>query len=107
VLFGMHNRPKLAVGRFNVRAGPMMAGGAFFDIDVTGRARTARVPRPASTPRWWRRRSRSTLQTIVSRNVRTGRHGGAVDHAVPRRRRLQRDPQTADCRARCARSRAT
>ena len=36
-LFGMHNRPSLAVGRFAVRAGPMMAGGAFFDIRVSGK----------------------------------------------------------------------
>ena len=35
-LFGMHNRPKLPVGRFAVRAGSMMAGGAFFDIDIEG-----------------------------------------------------------------------
>ena len=35
-LFGMHNRPKLPVGQFAVRAGSMMAGGAFFDIDIEG-----------------------------------------------------------------------
>src|SRR5687767_63088 len=29
-LFGMHNRPGLALGKFNVKAGAMMAGGAFF-----------------------------------------------------------------------------
>ena len=36
-VFGMHNRPKLEVGRFAVRSGPMMAGGGFFDIRITGR----------------------------------------------------------------------
>ena len=38
-VFGMHNRPGLPLGEFAVRAGPMMAGGAFFDIRVAGRLR--------------------------------------------------------------------
>ena len=44
-LFGMHNRPKMAVGRFSVHKGPMMAGGAFFDIkfDRGGAGLIARV----------------------------------------------------------------
>ena len=36
-VFGMHNRPGLPLGKFAVRAGPMMAGGAFFDIRVIGK----------------------------------------------------------------------
>src|SRR5215469_10138373 len=36
VIFGMHNRPKLAVGKFQIRTGGMMAGGAFFDISIRG-----------------------------------------------------------------------
>src|SRR5512144_2423255 len=36
-IFGMHNRPGMPLGKFAVRAGPMMAGGAFFDIDIVGR----------------------------------------------------------------------
>ena len=35
-IFGMHNRPSLPLGEFAVRAGAMMAGGAFFDIDIDG-----------------------------------------------------------------------
>src|SRR5207247_9615538 len=35
-VFGMHNAPMLAVGKFAIRTGPMMAGGAFFDITVNG-----------------------------------------------------------------------
>jgi Metal-dependent amidase/aminoacylase/carboxypeptidase len=27
----------MALGKFAVRTGPMMAGGAFFDIDIEGR----------------------------------------------------------------------
>src|SRR3954451_1190448 len=37
VIFGMHNRPGLAVGKFQIRSGPMMAGGAIFDIAITGK----------------------------------------------------------------------
>jgi len=33
----MHNRPGLAVGKFQIRSGAMMAGSAYFDIAVTGR----------------------------------------------------------------------
>ena len=36
VIFGMHNRPNLEVGKFAVRPGPMMAGGGFFDIHIEG-----------------------------------------------------------------------
>src|SRR5580692_5289262 len=36
-IYGMHNRPGLAVGKFQIRAGAMMAGGAFFDIVITGK----------------------------------------------------------------------
>src|SRR5579884_2274063 len=36
-IFGMHNRPGLPVGKFQICPGPMMAGGAFFDIEVAGR----------------------------------------------------------------------
>ena len=32
VIFGMHNRPGLAVGKFQIRKGAMMAGGAFHAI---------------------------------------------------------------------------
>ena len=35
-VFGMHNHPGLAVGKFAIRPGTMMAGGAFFDIHVEG-----------------------------------------------------------------------
>ena len=36
-IFGMHNWPGLSVGRFAIRPGGMMAGGAFFDVTVTGK----------------------------------------------------------------------
>jgi amidohydrolase len=36
-VFGMHNRPDLPIGKFAIRPGAMMAGGAFFDITVANR----------------------------------------------------------------------
>src|SRR5579859_7992906 len=45
-IFGMHNRPGLAVGKFQIRPGPMMAGGALFDIAITGKG--AHGARPES-----------------------------------------------------------
>ena len=36
-IFGMHNRPKLDVGKFAIRSGPQMAGGGLFDIHITGK----------------------------------------------------------------------
>jgi hippurate hydrolase len=31
-VFGMHNRPSLAVGKFQIRTGPMAAGCAWFNV---------------------------------------------------------------------------
>jgi hippurate hydrolase len=36
-VFGMHNSPHLQIGNFAIRAGPMTAGGADFNIIVTGK----------------------------------------------------------------------
>ena len=48
-IYGMHNRPGMPIGEYAIRSGPTAAGGAFFDITVTGKGATARGPRPAST----------------------------------------------------------
>ena len=48
-IFGMHNAPQLAVGKFAIRTGPMMAGGAFFDVTVVGRGAHGARPERAST----------------------------------------------------------
>lgn len=36
-VFGMHNRPSAPFGQFIIRSGPMMAGGAFFDLTIDGK----------------------------------------------------------------------
>ena len=68
-IFGMHNRPSLAVGRFAVRAGPMMAGGAFFDIRVTGRGTHGARPEAGVDAALAAAQIAVSLQSIVARNV--------------------------------------
>ena len=68
-VFGMHNRPSLPVGSFAVRAGPMMAGGGFFDIRITGKGAHGARPETGVDPVIVAAHIATALQTIVSRNV--------------------------------------
>ena len=68
-VFGMHNRPSLDIGRFAVRAGPMMAGGAFFDIRITGKGAHGARPETSVDAALVAAQIAVTLQSIVSRNV--------------------------------------
>ncbi|MFM1989793.1 MAG: hypothetical protein RJA99_2750 [Pseudomonadota bacterium] len=96
-IFGMHNRPKLEVGRFCVRSGPMMAGGAFFDIDIEGRGAHGARPETGIDPIMVGTQIASALQTIVSRNVApldsavlsiTQFHSGDAYNVIPQSARL-------------------
>ena len=96
-VFGMHNRPKLPVGRFCVRSGPMMAGGAFFDIDITGVGAHGARPEVGVDSIVVGVQIASTIQTIVSRNVRpvdtavvsiTQFHAGDAYNVIPQTARL-------------------
>lgn len=69
-VFGMHNRPGLPLGQFAVRSGPMMAGGAFFDIRVSGKGAHAARPEAGIDPVLVASQITIALQSIVSRNVR-------------------------------------
>jgi amidohydrolase len=93
-IFGMHNRPGLAVGKFQIRTGPMMAGGAYFDIAVTGRGAHGARPDAAIDPVLTASHIAIALQTIVSRNVRpldsavvsvTQIHVGEAYNVIPER----------------------
>ncbi len=68
-IFGMHNRPSLEVGRFAVRSGPMMAGGAFFDIRITGKGAHGARPETGVDAALAAAQVAVSLQSIVSRNV--------------------------------------
>ncbi|HVC51249.1 MAG TPA: M20 aminoacylase family protein [Stellaceae bacterium] len=93
-IFGMHNRPGLAVGRFQIRPGAMMAGGAFFDITVSGRGAHGARPEAGIDPVVVAAHITTGLQTIVARNVRpvdtavvsvTQIHGGDAYNVIPER----------------------
>ena len=96
-IFGMHNRPGMALGKFAVRSGPMMAGGAFFDIDIAGRGSHGARPESGVDPVLVAAHVTTALQSIVSRNVRpieaavvsvTQIHGGDAYNVIPQTARL-------------------
>ena len=91
-IFGMHNRPGLAVGKFQIRTGPMMAGGAYFDITVTGRGAHGARPEAGIDPVIIASHITTALQTVISRNVRpldtavlsvTQIHAGDAYNVIP------------------------
>jgi amidohydrolase len=91
-IFGMHNRPGLAIGKFQIRTGPMMAGGGYFDITVTGRGAHGARPEAGIDPVIVASHITTALQTIVSRNVRpldtavlsvTQIHAGDAYNVIP------------------------
>jgi hippurate hydrolase len=71
-VFGMHNRPGLEVGAFAIRPGAMMAGGAFFDIKITGRGAHGARPEDSVDPVLAAAAITTALQSIVARNVKPG-----------------------------------
>ncbi|MGE0876075.1 MAG: M20 aminoacylase family protein [Burkholderiales bacterium] len=96
-IFGMHNRPHLPVGRFAVRAGAMMAGGGFFDIDITGVGSHGARPEMSVDPVLVAAHMTTVLQSIVARNVRpvdtavvsvTQIHAGDAYNVIPQTARL-------------------
>jgi len=98
VIFGMHNRPGLAVGKFQIRRGAMMAGGAFFDIAITGKGAHGARPEAGVDPVVVASQITTALQSIVSRNVRpvdtcvvsvTQIHAGDAYNVIPERAALR------------------
>jgi amidohydrolase len=92
VVFGMHNRPGLAVGKFQIRSGAMMAGGAFFDIAIAGRGAHGARPESGVDPVLVASHITAALQSIVARNVRpvdtavlsvTKIHAGDAYNVIP------------------------
>lgn len=68
-IFGMHNRPGMPVGKFAINKGPSAAGGAFFDITITGLGAHGARPEASIDPVLVAAHITSALQSIVSRNV--------------------------------------
>jgi len=96
-IYGLHNRPGMAVGRYGLTPGAMMAGGAFFDIEVTGKGSHGARPNEGIDPVPAACQIVSALQTIVARNISpfetavvsvTKLHAGDAYNVIPERVRL-------------------
>ena len=92
IIFGMHNRPKLDVGKFAIRPGPQMAGGGLFDIHITGKGAHGARPETGIDPVIIATQIISALQSVVSRNVApldsavisvTQMHSGDAYNVIP------------------------
>jgi hippurate hydrolase len=97
-VFGMHNLPGLAAGKFSLRPGPMMAGIAQFDIAIDGVGGHGAMPEATVDPVLVASQIALALQTIVSRNVRplepavvsvTQIHAGDAHNVIPARATMQ------------------
>ncbi len=93
-IFGMHNRPGLPVGKFSIRTGAMMAGGAYFDITVEGKGAHGARPESGIDPVLVAAHIATALQSIVARNVKptdtavlsvTQIHGGDAYNVIPQK----------------------
>ncbi|HEY0185304.1 MAG TPA: M20 aminoacylase family protein [Rhodopila sp.] len=94
-VYGLHNWPGLPVGRFITGPGARFAGGAFFDIAITGKGAHGAHPHQGIDPVVVACHLGTALQSIVSRNI------AAQDTAVLSITRIQSGdaynvvPQTA------------
>jgi amidohydrolase len=92
VVFGLHNRPKLDVGKFQIRSGPMMAGGGLFDIHITGKGAHGARPESGIDPVVIGGHVITALQTVISRTLApldsgvisiTQMHAGDAYNVIP------------------------
>jgi amidohydrolase len=68
-VFGLHNEPGVAVGRFSIRAGAFMAAFDEITITVTGRGGHAAMPHQTIDPIFIGAQIITALQGIVARNT--------------------------------------
>jgi hippurate hydrolase len=68
-VYGMHNRPNMPVGKYGITPGAAMAGGAFFDITITGRGAHGARPEAGIDPVLAACHIGTALQSIVARNL--------------------------------------
>jgi amidohydrolase len=96
-LYGLHNRPGLPVGRFSITPGEAMAGGAFFDIEITGKGAHGARPDNSIDPVIAACHIGTALQTIVARNLSANEMGvlsvtrieaGDAYNVIPERARM-------------------
>jgi len=91
-VYGMHNWPGMAPGKFAVQAGPMMASFDIFEITITGKGAHGAMPHQGIDPIVVGTDIVSALQTIVSRKADpldsavvsvTQFHGGDAWNVIP------------------------
>ena len=68
-IYGMHNRPGMPLGEYAINSGPTAAGGAFFDITLTGKGSHGARPEVSIDPVLAACHVTTALQSIVSRNL--------------------------------------
>jgi hippurate hydrolase len=91
-LYGLHNWPKMPVGSFAVRSGPMMAAADRFTITLRGQGGHGAMPEIARDPLVAASQIVLAMQTIVARNVDPAKpavvsvtqiHGGDAYNVIP------------------------
>lgn len=91
-VFGMHNWPGMAAGKFGLRAGPLMASTSDFRITVKGTGAHAAMPHNGHDPVFAAVQIANALQGIITRNKKpidtavlsiTQIHAGHATNVVP------------------------
>jgi len=91
-VFGVHNWPVFPVGTMGVRAGPMMAAAALFEMKVLGKGGHGSQPQEAKDPILAAAHVVSQAQSLVSRETHPLRpavvtfgtiHGGTATNIIP------------------------
>ncbi len=91
-VFGMHNWPRLPLGQFAMRPGPVMAAADRIEIRLVGRGGHGAMPHHSRDPVVAGAQIVSALQTIVARNADpidravvsiTQFHAGDADNVIP------------------------
>lgn len=91
-VFGMHNWPGLATGKFAVMPGPMMASSNTFSIQIEGKGAHGAMPHLGVDPVMVAVHLAQALQTVVSRECDplepavvsiTQIHSGSADNVIP------------------------
>jgi len=97
-VFGLHNWPGLAVGRFAASPGPVMASSNEFQITIHGKGAHAALPHNGIDPVPVACQMVMALQTIITRNKKpvdagvisvTMIHAGEATNVVPERCEIQ------------------
>jgi amidohydrolase len=91
-VYGMHNWPRMPLGSFAMRVGPLMGAYDIFEIVVTGKGAHAAMPYTGKDPMLFVAQVINALQTIVARNLHpldagvvsvTQVHGGDTWNVIP------------------------